>query len=57
MDHGIEYIKGKSTLLIGNCENDWDGNEDLMRGTFGYAFNLGLGVFSWASIKHNTVAL
>ncbi|CAL2237103.1 unnamed protein product [Prunus armeniaca] len=37
--------------------SDWAGSEDDMRSTSGYAFTLGSGVFSWASIKQNTVAL
>ncbi|KAI5343345.1 hypothetical protein L3X38_011221 [Prunus dulcis] len=32
-------------------------SEDDMRSTSGYAFTLGLGMVSWASIKQNTVAL
>ncbi|KAB2606039.1 hypothetical protein D8674_005756 [Pyrus ussuriensis x Pyrus communis] len=31
--------------------------EDDMRSTLGYAFTLGSGVFSWASIKQSTMAL
>ena len=57
MDFGIEYVKGKTTLLIGYCDSDWAGSVDDMRSTSGYAFNLGSGVFSWASIKQHTVAL
>ena len=57
MDFGIEYVKGKSALLIGYCDSDWAGSVDDMRSTSGYAFNLGSGVFSWASIKQHTVAL
>ncbi|KAI5312302.1 hypothetical protein L3X38_041475 [Prunus dulcis] len=37
--------------------SDWTGSEDDMRSTSGYAFTLGSGMFSWASIKQNTVAL
>ncbi|KAB2603157.1 hypothetical protein D8674_004162 [Pyrus ussuriensis x Pyrus communis] len=43
MDFGIEYY--------------WAGSIDDMKSTSGYAFNLGSGVFSWASVKQNTVAL
>ncbi|KAB2625790.1 hypothetical protein D8674_017450 [Pyrus ussuriensis x Pyrus communis] len=57
MDFGIEYVKGKSALLIGYCDSDWAGSIDDMKSTSGYAFNLGSGVFSWASVKQNTVAL
>ncbi|KAB2608298.1 hypothetical protein D8674_011466 [Pyrus ussuriensis x Pyrus communis] len=57
MDFGIEYVKGKSTVLIGYCDSDWAGSIDDMKSTSGYAFSLGSGVFSWASVKQNTVAL
>ncbi|BBH08934.1 transposable element gene, partial [Prunus dulcis] len=57
LDFGIEFVKGKTTTLIGYCDSDWAGSEDDMRSTSGYAFTLGSGMFSWASIKQNTVAL
>ncbi|KAB2602155.1 hypothetical protein D8674_003160 [Pyrus ussuriensis x Pyrus communis] len=57
MDFGIEYVKGKSAVLIGYCDSDWAGSIDDMKSTSGYAFSLGSGVFSWASVKQNTVAL
>ncbi|XP_034208104.1 secreted RxLR effector protein 161-like [Prunus dulcis] len=57
LDFGIEFIKGKTTTLIGYCDSDWAGSEDDRRSTSGYAFTLGSGMFSWASIKQNTVAL
>ncbi|CAL2237292.1 unnamed protein product [Prunus armeniaca] len=57
IDFGIVFEKGKETTLIGYCDSDWAGSEDDMRSTLGYAFTMGSGVFSWASIKQNTVAL
>ncbi|CAL8090825.1 unnamed protein product [Prunus armeniaca] len=57
MNYGIAYEKGKGAVLIGYCDSDWSGSEDDMRSTSGYAFNLGSGVFSWASIKQSSVAL
>ncbi|CAL8990724.1 unnamed protein product, partial [Prunus brigantina] len=57
LDFGIEFAKGKTATLIGYCDSDWAGSEDDMRSTSGYAFTLGSGMFSWASIKQNTVAL
>jgi len=57
IDFGIVFEKGKEATLIGYCDSDWAGSEDDMRSTSGYAFTLGSGVFSWASIKQNTVAL
>ncbi|XP_034203510.1 disease resistance protein RPV1-like [Prunus dulcis] len=56
VNYGIAYKKGKSAVLIGYCDSDWSGSED-MRSTSSYAFNLGSGVFSWASIKQSSVAL
>ena len=57
LDNGIKYEMGKSTILIGFCDSDWDGSEDDCRSTLGYAFTFGLGVFSWASVKQQSVAL
>ncbi|KAI5323713.1 hypothetical protein L3X38_032785 [Prunus dulcis] len=57
LDFGIEFVKGKTTTLIGYFDSDWAGSEDDMRSTSGYAFTLGSCMFSWASIKQNTVAL
>ncbi|CAL9013344.1 unnamed protein product [Prunus brigantina] len=51
-----EYRQIAATL-IGYCDSDWAGSEDDRRSTSGYAFTLGSGMFSWASIKQNTVAL
>ncbi|CAL9029739.1 unnamed protein product, partial [Prunus brigantina] len=56
LDFRIEFVKGKTTTLIGYCDSDWAGSEDDMRSTSRYAFTLGSGMFSWASIKQNTVA-
>ncbi|CAL9022194.1 unnamed protein product [Prunus brigantina] len=57
LDYGIEFKKGKAAILIGYCDSDWAGSEDDRRSTLGYVFTLGSGMFSWASIKQNTVAL
>ncbi|KAI5314280.1 hypothetical protein L3X38_043456 [Prunus dulcis] len=57
LDFGIEFVKGKTSTLIGYCDSDWARSEDDMRSTSGYAFTLGSGMFSWASIKQNTIAL
>ncbi|KAI5336535.1 hypothetical protein L3X38_015803 [Prunus dulcis] len=57
LDYGIEFRTGKSATLIGYCDSDWAGSEDDRRSTSSYAFTLGSGMFSWASIKQNTVAL
>ena len=57
LDYGIEYVKQKTAALVGFCDADWGGSEDDSRSTSGYAFGFGSGVFSWASLKQNTVAL
>ena len=57
LDYGIAYENGKETVLIDHCDSDWSGSEDDMKSTSGYAFNLGSGVFSWASVKQSSVAL
>ncbi|KAI5353004.1 hypothetical protein L3X38_005896 [Prunus dulcis] len=57
LDFGIAYEKGKEAMLVGYCDSDWSGCEDDMRSTSGYAFHLGSGVFSWASVKQSSVAL
>ncbi|CAL8132843.1 unnamed protein product [Prunus armeniaca] len=57
LDYGIAYEKGKETMLIGYCDSDWSGSEDDMKSTSRYAFSLGSGAFSWASVKQSSVAL
>ncbi|KAM2593157.1 hypothetical protein TB1_042350 [Malus domestica] len=57
LNYGIEYVKDKKTILVGFCYADWARNDDDSRSTYGYAFSFGSGVFSWASVKQNTVAL
>ncbi|CAL2244757.1 unnamed protein product [Prunus armeniaca] len=55
--YGLEYVKGKNVMLIGFCDSDWSGSIEDSKCTSGYAFSFGSGVFSWASIKKNCVAL
>jgi len=57
LSYGIEYVRDQSVTLIGFCDADWAGSEDDNRSTSGYAFSFGIGVFSWSSMKQNTVAL
>ena len=57
LDYGLEYVKGKDAMLIGFCDSDWGGSVDDSKSTSGYAFSFGSGVFSWASVKQNCVAL
>ncbi|KAB2597276.1 Sc-RNase [Pyrus ussuriensis x Pyrus communis] len=49
LDFGIEYVIGKSALLIGYCDSDWNGSKEDMKTSSGYAFSFGSGAFSWAS--------
>jgi hypothetical protein len=57
LSYEIEYVRDQSATLIGFCDADWAGSEDDSRSTSGYAFSFGSGVFSWSSVKQNTVAL
>ncbi|XP_048426750.1 secreted RxLR effector protein 161-like [Pyrus x bretschneideri] len=57
LDYGLEYVKGKNAMLVGFCDSDWGGSIDDSKSTFGYSFSFGNGVFSWASVKQNCVAL
>uniref|UniRef100_A0A6N2K750 Integrase catalytic domain-containing protein n=1 Tax=Salix viminalis TaxID=40686 RepID=A0A6N2K750_SALVM len=57
LHYGIEYVRNQSSTLVGFCDADWAGSEDDSLSTSGYAFSFGSGVFSWASVKQNTVAL
>ncbi|KAB2633881.1 retrovirus-related Pol polyprotein from transposon TNT 1-94 [Pyrus ussuriensis x Pyrus communis] len=57
LDYGLEYVKGKNSMLIGFCDSDWSGSIEDSKSTSGYAFSFGSGVFSWASVKQNCVAL
>ena len=53
---GIWYRAIPDSRLIGYIDCDWAGSMDNMKSTSGYAFTLGLGIFSWASKKQETVA-
>ncbi|KAB2617076.1 retrovirus-related Pol polyprotein from transposon TNT 1-94 [Pyrus ussuriensis x Pyrus communis] len=57
LDYGLEYVKGRKACLIGFCDSDWGGSLEDRKSTSGYAFSFGSGVFSWASVKQNCVAL
>ena len=57
LDYGIKYEMGKSSILIGFYDSDWGGSEDDSKSTSGYAFTFGSGVFSWAFVKQQSVAL
>ena len=57
LDYGLMYEKGKKAVLMGYCDSDWGGSIEDSKSTSGYAFSFGSGVFSWASVKQNCVAL
>ncbi|CAL8176707.1 unnamed protein product [Prunus armeniaca] len=57
LDYGLKYEKGKKAILIRYCDSDWGGSIDDSKSTSSYAFSFRSGVFSWASIKQNCVAL
>nr|KYP50175.1 Copia protein [Cajanus cajan] len=55
-EFGIWYKTMTNSSLLGYTDSDWVGSVDDMKSTFGYAFSLGSGIFSWASKKQATVA-
>ncbi|CAL8124780.1 unnamed protein product [Prunus armeniaca] len=57
LDYGLEYVKGRNAVLIGYCDSDWGGSVDDSKSTSRYVFSFGSGVFAWASVKQNCVAL
>ncbi|CAL2246955.1 unnamed protein product [Prunus armeniaca] len=57
LDYGLMYEKGKKAVLVGYCDSDWGSSIEDNKSTSGYAFSFGSGVFSWASVKQNCVAL
>ncbi|XP_068329930.1 secreted RxLR effector protein 161-like [Pyrus communis] len=57
LDYGLEYVKGRKACLIGFCDIDWGGSLEDSKSKSGYASSFGSGVFSWASVKQNCIAL
>jgi len=55
-EFGIWYKTMTKSRIVGHTDSDWAGSIDDMKSTSGYAFSLGLGIFSWASKKQATVA-
>ncbi|XP_044468601.1 secreted RxLR effector protein 161-like [Mangifera indica] len=55
-DYDIWFNPVSKSKLIGYTNSDWAGSTDDMKSTFGFAFTLGSGIFSWASKKQETVA-
>jgi hypothetical protein len=54
--YGIRYCRNFMVKLLGFCDSDWGGCVDDMKSTSGYAFSLGLSVFSWSSKKQQSIA-
>lgn len=46
IDFRIEYVKGKSAMLVGYCDNDWKGDATDMKSTLGYVFTFGSDIFA-----------
>ncbi|CAL2268488.1 unnamed protein product [Prunus armeniaca] len=57
IDYGIWYKPITDPRLFGYTDSDWAGSVNDMKSTSGYAFTIGLGIFSWSSKKQETVAL
>ncbi|XP_015169065.1 uncharacterized mitochondrial protein AtMg00810-like [Solanum tuberosum] len=55
--HGIWYSKVTNFTLIGFTDNDYVGNIDDRKITYGFLFNLGSEAVSWSSKKQELVAL
>ncbi|CAL9020204.1 unnamed protein product [Prunus brigantina] len=41
LDYGLEYVKGRKSVLIGYCDSDWGGSVGDSKSTSGYAFTFG----------------
>jgi len=55
-NYGIWYESMLDLMLHGYIDSDYAGLVDNMKSTLGYAFILGIGIFSWASKKQATIA-
>ncbi|WMV25304.1 hypothetical protein MTR67_018689 [Solanum verrucosum] len=55
--HGIWYSKVTNFTLIGFTDNDYVGNIDDRKRTYGFLFNVGSEAVSWSSNKQELVAL
>lgn len=43
--------------MIGFCDNDWKGSEEVVKNIYGYACTFCSGIFFWVSVKQQCVAL
>ncbi|KAM2802814.1 hypothetical protein PS2_046075 [Malus domestica] len=54
--HMLVYRKTNHLVLEGYSDLDFVGCPDDLKSTSGYVFMIAVGVVSWRSVKHNTVA-
>ena len=57
VDFGLDYVRGDGVRLVGYTDSDWAGCAADRKSTSGCYFCLGLGLVSWFSRKHKSVAL
>jgi hypothetical protein len=57
VDLGLHYSKTNSFKLAGYSDNDWRGDIDERKNTSGFAFYVGVTVFTWLSKKQAIVTL
>ena len=56
IDFGIRFQHEQKFSLQGYSDSDWDGCVDDMKGTSGYCFSFGYGIFSWCSRNQEIIA-
>jgi hypothetical protein len=56
-DFGIMYYTLEDFKLTGYTDNDYGGNINDRKSTYGYTFHFGIGIVSWASRKQPIVTL
>ena len=57
LDYGIKYTSNSEISLHGFTDSDWAGSAKEIKSTLGDCFSLGLGMISWFSRKHTSIAL
>jgi len=56
-DYGILYTHSENSMLIGYCDDDWEGSEDDRKSTSVGYFFLGNNIISWFNKKQKCVSL
>ena len=56
IDFGIRFQHEQKFSLQGYSDSYWDGCVDDMKGTLGYCFSFGYGIFSWCSRNQEIIA-